>query len=190
MLLLFYGLGWGLLDWSRPIGLCALGVGLTFACVLAVAALIVRWDGLRGLSRIRLGRRWLQRLADSVHALGGARRAVLWALVLTLPVALINIAVVTLVLQAFGVSLPFSDVMALAPAADAVIALPLTINGIGLRESAFEILLQPLNVAGEIAVAVALTRWVGELQRAGVGGVLFLIGDRLLSVNPRTTEVE
>ena len=86
-------------------------------------------------------------------------------------------------------SLPFLDVMALAPAADAVIALPLTINGIGLRESAFEILLQPLNVAGEIAVAVALTRWVGELQRAGVGGVLFLIGDRLLSANPRKTEV-
>ena len=55
----------------------------------------------------------------------------------------------------------------------------LTINGIGLRESAFEILLEPLKVSGEVAVAVALMRWVGELQRAAMGGVLVLIGDNL-----------
>ena len=69
-------------------------------------------------------------------------------------------------------------------AADTVIALPVTINGIGLRESTFEILLAPLSVGGELAVAVALTRWVGELQRAAVGGILFLIGDRVGAVNP------
>jgi hypothetical protein len=104
---------------------------------------------------------------------------VVLALLWTIPVALINVGVVTLVLAGFGISLPYSDVMALAPAADTVIALPVTINGIGLRESAFEILLEPLNVSAELAVAVALTRWVGELQRAGIGGVLFLIGDRV-----------
>ena len=190
LLLLFYGLAWGLLEWSRPIGLCALAMGLGFLAVLGIAALIVRWDGLRGLARIRVGRQWLSRLADSVRALGGARRAVLWALVWTLPVAVLNIAVVTLLLHAFDIQMPFTDVMALAPAADAVIALPVTINGIGLRESAFEILLLPFNVAGEIAVAVALTRWVGELQRAGVGGVLFLIGDSLVPANPRREEVD
>jgi hypothetical protein len=179
MLLLLYGLAWGMMDWSRPLGLCALVFAVVFALVLLTAGLILRWDGLRWLSRIRIGRAWLERLADSVHALAGARKEVVLALLLTLPVALLNVGVVTLVLSGFGIDLPFTDVMALAPAADTVIALPITINGIGLRESAFEILLEPLSVTAELAVAVALTRWVGELQRAGLGGVLFLIGDRL-----------
>ncbi len=182
MLLLLYGLVWGLLDWSRPLGLCAMAFAVVFGLLLFLTAMIVHWDGLRWLTNLRMGQAWLRRLANSVQALGHAPSSVVWALVLTVPAALLNVGVVTLVLAGFDVHLPYTDVMALAPAADTVIALPITINGIGLRESAFEILLQPLNVTGEVAVAVALTRWVGEIQRAGLGGVLFLIGDRVETV--------
>ena len=179
MFLLFYGLTWGLMNWNPVIGTVALLVGSGFAVILITAALILRWRALNWLSRLPVGQEWLQRLVEASNSLAQARRELVWALLLTFPVALINIGVVTLVLMAFDINVPFLDVMALAPAADAVIALPLTINGIGLRESAFEILLEPLNVSGEVAVAVALMRWVGELQRAALGGVLVLIGDNL-----------
>ena len=179
MLLLFYGLAWGLMDWNPVLGTVALLVGIGFATILSMAALVFRWRALNWLSRLPIGQDWLQRLVVAASALSQARRELVWALLLTFPVALINIGVVTLVMRGFGVDVPFFDVMALAPAADAVIALPLTINGIGLRESAFEILLEPLKVSGEVAVAVALMRWVGELQRAAMGGVLVLIGDNL-----------
>ena len=179
MLLLFYGLGWGLMMWHPVLGTVALLVGIGFATVLGVAALVLRWRALNWLSRLPIGQEWLERLVRAANTLAQARRELLWALLLTFPVAFINIGVVTLVMMAFGVYVPFLDVMALAPAADAVIAMPLTINGIGLRESAFEILLEPLTVSAEVAVAVALMRWVGELQRAALGGVLVLIGDNL-----------
>ena len=55
-------------------------------------------------------------IGAAANTLAQARRELVWALLLTFPVALINIGVVTLVMMAFGVDVPF-DVMALAPAA-------------------------------------------------------------------------
>jgi hypothetical protein len=54
------------------------------------------------------------------------------------------------------------------------VVLPISINGVGVRENALAVLLKPHGVAPETAVALGLL-WLGISVVTGlVGGVLFL----------------
>jgi hypothetical protein len=96
---------------------------------------------------------------------------------LAVPCAAINITVVWALLIGFGASLTPGEVASLLPAADVLIWMPLSISGIGVREGLFVHFLAPRGLAAGAAVAVGLTRWTGELVRAMVGGILFILGD-------------
>ena len=96
---------------------------------------------------------------------------------LAVPCALINIGVVWGILWGFGAPLDLREVSALLPAADVVIWMPVSISGLGVREGLFAYFLAPRGLSAGAAVAVGLTRWTGELTRALVGGILFVLGD-------------
>ena len=98
------------------------------------------------------------------------------ALLASFPYAFINCLNVWLIGLAFGLSWRYDDVLGLIPAADALISLPVTLSGVGVREGVFVHALARFGATEELAVAIALTRWTGELGRAAVGGLIALVG--------------
>ncbi len=176
--LLLFGLAWGLPERDPALALVAAG----FSAVFLTVPVLAWWASGRRVPVTGRWTRWLSGAAEAVSHLRGSPRALAASLGLALPFAFINAFVAWAVIQAYGIELPLVDALALIPAADAVISLPITVSGLGVREGVFEHVLTPYGATVELAVAVGLTRWTGELSRASLGGLLFLFG----SPRPRT----
>ena len=96
-------------------------------------------------------------------------------MLLAVPMVLVNCAVVWFLLDQFGHPMSFGTVVALVPAMDVVILLPISVAGIGVRESVFAIAFASRGVSMDTAIAIGMIRWVGELTRAGIGCMLWLL---------------
>ena len=180
MSLLAYALAWGVADRWPWLGL---SVGI-FAMVFAVFSTAVLWTarfGPSALNRLPIPalRRHAAAFAQALQGIGRDRPALLRAMAWTVPMALGNVLAAWVVLRAYGLALSPGDALALVPSMDSVILLPVTINGVGLREGVFVHVLGSFGVVESTAVAMALTRWAAELGRAAVGGVWFLVGGTL-----------
>lgn len=153
--------------WLVPI---TLGAAAAMAGIVAlVVAGLLRGEGLvRRLPR-RIGGPLGRVLALRASAADLARSTLL-----VVPTAVLNCGIVWVVLRAYAAPMSFADVLGLVPALDVLIALPVTISGVGVREGVFQVALAARGVAPEVAVAVAFTRWTGELARAAAGGLLFV----------------
>ncbi len=84
--------------------------------------------------------------------------------------------------QSLGVFLPAAVWFTVVPLVSLAIVLPVSINGIGLRESALVTLLGPHGVPPEPAVAIGLLWLASQVLVGLVGGVLFLLERRAVSV--------
>lgn len=183
-LLLWWGLAWGLWAHDRLVAGAALLFSLAFSVVLLLSALLVRRADRRGPALVlavaaRLPaplRGFAGRLRQAMSLLGHDRGALLRAGLLTLPFSLLNCLVAWTVLRGHGVSVSYLDALAVIPAVDTLISLPVTIGGLGLREGLMVGLLAPWGVDEARAVAVGLSRWAAELGRAAVGALLLLAG--------------
>jgi hypothetical protein len=171
MLLLFWGAGEVLPVRLPELVPLAIAAGVGFAGILALAALYGRhghrvavWLPARIEARIR-------RMA--VHDVAPAR--LLACLALTFPLAAINSLIVWEILSAHDATVPLRDVLGMLPTADVLISLPITINGLGIREGLFVHCLAAWGVSAPVALAVAFTRWTGELGRAALGGIAFTL---------------
>ncbi len=178
-LLLLWGLLWGIGEHDPVVGLAALVFALGFSAVL-LGSVLLAWRGLPPpalLSRLPAP---VERLARRTHGaltlLSHAPRALLLSLLLSLPFSLLNCLTAFLVMRAHGLPIGYLDTLAIIPAVDTLISLPVSINGIGVREGLMVGLLAPWGAGEAVAVAVAWTRWTGELGRAALGGILVLVG--------------
>lgn len=178
--LLVYGLWWGVAERWPWVGASAglfstafVGVGVFFLGTLLFGERLLSWLPVAALRRqgsVFLG---------AVRRMGADRRRLTLAAVLTLPLSAGNLLAAWTVLCAYGVRLGAGETLALVPAMDSVILLPVSVSGIGLREGVFVHVLGGLGVTESVAVAMALSRWSAELGRAALGGVLFLAGGTL-----------
>ena len=175
--LLVFGLSRGLLQRDPLIGASAVFFTGAFLGVVVLALLGVRLGP--GIARRLPGRIGdvAVRCAEAFVRFQGRPDLVLLALAMAVPFALINCLSIWVVLAGHGIALSYVDVLALFPAADTIISLPVTISGVGVREGVFVHALAPWGVAESLAVAASLTRWTGELGRAAVGGILFMVRD-------------
>jgi glycosyltransferase 2 family protein len=178
-LLLLWGLRWGIGAHDPVVGLAALVFALAFGAVLLGSLLLAR-HGLPPPALLRRLPAPLEALARRTHrALGllsHAPRALLASLLLSLPFSLLNCLTAWLVMRAHGLPVGYLDTLAIIPAVDTLISLPISINGVGVREGLMVGLLAPWGAGEAVAVAVAWTRWTGELGRATLGGLLVLVG--------------
>ncbi|MEM1173881.1 MAG: lysylphosphatidylglycerol synthase transmembrane domain-containing protein [Pseudomonadota bacterium] len=76
--------------------------------------------------------------------------------------------------RSIGIDLTFIDYMLVIPVASVILLLPITINGIGLREGVFAMLLATRGVTGEEGVAFALLSFALFLTFGMIGGLVFL----------------
>ncbi len=129
--------------------------------------------------------RRLRRLLDSLTLLAGRTRELLNATALSLGLAGCSAIFHWAVARSLGIEVPILAWFVLVPMVMLFAALPLTVNGLGLREMGFVGLLEARGVAEADAIVFAGLSFVIPLVFAVAGGVLFLIGRRDSSGNAR-----
>ena len=82
---------------------------------------------------------------------------------------------VALIARGIGVSLPISIWFATVPLIALAMVPPVSISGVGVRESGLVFLLKPLGVPAEQAVAIGLLWFLCSIVSGLFGGLLFLI---------------
>jgi uncharacterized membrane protein YbhN (UPF0104 family) len=80
--------------------------------------------------------------------------------------------------QALGITLGWAPVLAFIPVVAMAQVLPLSVNGLGLREGALVLLLRPLGVATAQAVALGLLMYGMNLAISLLGAPAFAVGAR------------
>ena len=180
---------------DRLTGLAALGVicagsflatryGLGLPATLAVAtgllALVMAafWIGVGSLDRVQRllpmpasGREFLGRLLPYQERPSLMVRAVAWSLLVQMGGA----TAVSMLARAVGVDKPLSLWFTVVPLLALAMVLPISINGIGVREGGMKLLLGPQGVPEAPAVAIGVL-WLATTVLGGlVGGVLFLL---------------
>jgi uncharacterized membrane protein YbhN (UPF0104 family) len=151
---------------------------LAVAAALLVAAMVAfrigvgSIDWVLGLFRKpHAAREFIAQLLPYQRRPGLMARAVGWSLVVQMGGALS----VALFARSLGVVLPLRLWFTVVPLVSLAIVLPVSINGIGLRESALVTLLGPHGVSRGPAVAVGLMWLAGQVITGLIGGVLFLL---------------
>jgi uncharacterized membrane protein YbhN (UPF0104 family) len=88
-----------------------------------------------------------------------------------------NVVLVWLVGEAVGAELPAGYYWVLVPMVSLVTMLPVSINGMGVRENAVWAFVAPLGVAYETAVCLGLAWFAVFLAASAIGGGVYLLGD-------------
>ena len=174
--LLVWGLASGWLD-ELPFLAVASWVGLTLFAGAWIFS--IGFSYARPSARERLPR-WLAapvtRAVEALAQFRGHRRLLIACALLGIPFTLVNAGVVWAIFVAFSVPLGYGAVLGVVPAADVWISLPVSMGGVGVRESVFVLALTPFGVTKTVALAVIYTRWTGELGRALFGGIFLALG--------------
>lgn len=176
--MLSYGLLSGVLDNTPVLAASATAFAAAFTGVL-IAALLLGLAGEAIAARLPVFRDRAVSIARATRLLGQRPRLLLGVTALSALVGALNVVSVSVVAAGFGATLPLSQAIGVVPAMDTVISLPVTISGVGLREGTFVLAFVPRGLTEDQAVAAALVRWSGELGRALIGGLVFLIGGSL-----------
>jgi hypothetical protein len=108
------------------------------------------------LQRLLPGNAHLRRLADGTRLYLRHRRVMAWVTVLSLVVQVANVAVVWLAGEALGLPVPAAFYGVLVPLVTLLTLLPVSVNGMGLREVGTVALLAPLGVDAAAAVTLSL----------------------------------
>lgn len=80
-----------------------------------------------------------------------------------------------LIARSLGLDIPVEAFFLIVPIAIFVMMLPITINGIGLREAAFVALLGYWSVSKPVAIAFAWLEFAGFLAFGLIGGVVYML---------------
>ena len=162
-----------LLTFNLGLGILALGCGglLLLMCGIGI------WMSQRNLSawvnRYPRFFRFVSQLESALHLIGGQRSPIAQVTLLGLCFLVMNTFCLWGLCHAFQNPLSVLDVLTMFPLIDFLVSLPISLNGVGVRETVYPLLLETFDFKLELALAVAWTRWTGELFRAAVGGVLF-----------------
>lgn len=195
-------LGLGLLAVSAAITLWALpmpspllaaarltvsGIAAASLCVLFITAAgtgglpaRVSWLGARAVA---LAQR-LQGLRVEVGAVVRRPRLIAQAAAVVVGYFLaVGVVYVVFIRMQTGHQLPFAMTMAIVMTTSVLSNIPISLNGLGVREQLHAVLLAPLGVPREVAVAISLLLF-GHLLVASAVGLVFWAQARALPSNP------
>ena len=127
---------------------------------------------------------------------GGLRRllanrsSMIMALLLSLIIQLLAVVIVWIAALAIDIHAPFGIFLIFVPLINLSIMVPLTINGIGLRESLFYLLFSQIGFPVEMAVSLSLVTFSVYLLTALPGSILYSLYKREEHLDEIVTEVE
>lgn len=164
-----------------------LGNASRLALLLPIASLVALVVILAGVASPWVGRHlegkasW-RRFVNAVHlGLDRLRRHPAQAtgvLVIALAYQLAVVLAAWLATKALGIHLSWGAALAFVPVVAIAQVLPVSVSGLGLREGALVILLQPLGVGREKAVALGLLLYGMNLAVSLLGAPAFAVGPR------------
>jgi uncharacterized protein (TIRG00374 family) len=119
-----------------------------------------------------LGKR-LNSAVDAVLAYSRKPGLIVWALLVSMVANGLSIINIYLYALAVGADVSLAKAAVVAPVVLAVGLLPISLNGLGVIEGTFVVLLGLMGVPPDMALAVALLRRLVLLGQSLVGGVLY-----------------
>lgn len=121
----------------------------------------------------------LQRFIEACDALRRAWQQSLLALGHSLLMFACHFGLFYCGLRAVGGDAPLAEFFVAMPVIDAAAGLPISVSGLGVRETTFEILVGGLTgLAAPLAVAASLAGWLFTTAWGLVGGLFFVAGRR------------
>jgi len=118
----------------------------------------------------------IAKIGDAFTPFKGKVRALGWSMVLSLFLQLIVILHYYLISEALGLSIPFVKFLVIIPVAMFVQMIPLSINGIGIRESVYVFFLTKIYGAPiEAALAFSWIAYAMILLLGVLGGVIYAL---------------
>jgi len=154
-----------------------------FLCIMVLAALLNR-SVLRLLEKpfellraAELAGR-VHRLCDSLHLLARKRTLLSQVGILAFLIQVLRVAVHILVARSLGIGIPPAYFFFFVPVIAIAAALPVSINGIGVREGVGIIMFSSVGVPADQAFAMQFLAYIIMVVVSAVGGVLFLMPAR------------
>jgi uncharacterized membrane protein YbhN (UPF0104 family) len=142
------------------------------ACLLGLAALpLLPWLRRRMPAHPRLAP-----LFDGADVCLRDHRGLVGVTLLSLVVQLANVVLAWLVGEGLSLRVPFLYYGVLIPLVSILTLLPISLNGMGLREAGTVLLLAPLQVSSASAVTLSLLLFAVYAAASLMGGVVYLLG--------------
>jgi glycosyltransferase 2 family protein len=116
-------------------------------------------------------------LYDAITPYAGAPREIAWAVVLSLAFQGIVIGVVFLNARALHHDFPLSAVAVFVPLISLGGMLPVSVNGLGVREALYVLLFGRIGAAPELSIALALVYLAVTFAASLPGGILYALQD-------------
>lgn len=117
----------------------------------------------------------LKHLLLALHELPSVN-ALFWPVVLSFAVQASNVIIVWMVGVSIGVEVPASFYWILVPVVSLLTMLPISVNGMGVREGAMALLLGPLGVNHGEALTLAFLWFAVSASVSLLGGLVYLFG--------------
>jgi uncharacterized membrane protein YbhN (UPF0104 family) len=180
--------------------------GLSAVLIIGLAAMSGRTLGLSGLATLGIGAGFfaaacaavwlgmaiLRRLHTSLDANGRAAKLLrplvpfqnrtgmlLAAISLSLVVQIINAVTLLALGWGLGLEIPVMAYFSVAPLVALATALPLSINGVGIREGLMAVLLREYGVTPEVATALSLIWFTVTVTTGLLGGLVYALAPKL-----------
>lgn len=125
-----------------------------------------------GLARLKPA---LDDLSEQLAGFRGRRRMFLELFTVATCVQVMRIGVHVLVARALGLSVPIAYFFLFVPLLAVIVSLPISLNGIGVRESAGMLLFGMVGLSKSDAFALQFTTYLVAVAVSLIGGVVFLV---------------
>ncbi len=165
----------------------AIGLAVVLLAMLGAAGVLLLLSLRGGVSSMfPRARLWLRRLpkADSLErgleacrSLGRARGLLLKTVLLSIALTVVCVLQMLTLLWGYGASVPLTPLFFVVPAVICISALPVTPNGLGVRDNLYLYLLSLPEVGVEpgTAIAASLVAYAASLVWSVVGGVIYVV---------------
>lgn len=124
---------------------------------------------------LRIANRILEKLYSAVDLFQGRADVMLKAVGLSLLLQVNVVIHCIIVAKALHIEIPTLDMFIIIPLSYLLMAAPISINGIGLRESVFVYFFGLYGVSSEQALAFSFTAFAMILAQGVVGGIVFML---------------
>lgn len=120
------------------------------------------------------------------------RKSMLLAFMLSIAVQFSDVFICYFLSKALNMSVPIIFFFLFIPLTTLAAMMPISINGLGVRETTYVLLFGPLNVKPELAIALSLSYYFVNLSLGLIGGILYALlslfkGDPLFNPNLTAT---
>ncbi len=180
-------LAWG---WFHVLWVDALVVGLFLLCLLLYLAVfrrgilsVLEWPF--RVMRMPVIERRIAQVLDELHGYRDQGKRLTLLLLAGMLIQLMRLSMHLCVARALDLHVPMGAVFTFVPILAALVLLPFSLNGIGVREGASVLLFRIVGLPGAQAISFQFLTWVLSVLVSLLGGVIFLVRTPLRWMNSR-----